>query len=78
MLSEYEIGKLEGFCWMIKELFMDQDFEDHWENNVNHFKELKSKKPNRLETNHGSWFRCDKDGRQKRMKILKECIEETY
>lgn len=82
MLSEYETGpyplRFNGFCWMIKELFMDQTDEDNWERNTRFFQELKAKKPKVLETSYGSWFWCNEEGTKKRINILKQCIEETY
>jgi len=87
MLAEAELNKEElssscfGLCLLAHKLFglgSNEYFlnpNDCWGKNLKYFPEYKRKKPNNKRM---IWFPGDKDSWGKRIKILKQCIIETY
>ena len=74
-------GEYIGVCEMTKEVF---DINNNnivrggmfmWAHNLNYFPELKKKEPK----HYGAlWFDYSPDGWRSRVKLIKQCIQETY
>jgi len=91
MLAEAELNKKElfsscfGLCLLANKLFglgvdcfSNEYFLNHndcWTENLKYFPEYKRKKPNNKSM---IWLAGDKRAWDKRIKILKQCIIETY
>ena len=84
-LAELQSEKLDyessdGFCFMAYHLFGLKDDNGGYDGVIKkHFPELQKRKPKIIFSN-GLWFQSNdnKEGLQKRIELLNQCIIETY
>lgn len=73
----------DGFCYQLFHIFGFVDSNGGYSNIIEEYlPELLNHKPIELYYDYGLWFPAnkyrDEGGREDRMDILKQCIEETY
>lgn len=67
----------EGFCFMIYAI-CEYRHGGVAQNNLMLLPELLKRMPKKKYSSSGVWFSVDKEGWQKRIELLKQCINETH